>query len=70
LGTGTAGPLDLSSVASVALFISPEPNGTFALSDIRTFEASVPEPSTLTLLGIGSLSLLGYGWSRRKQAVA
>jgi hypothetical protein len=31
---------------------------------------SVPEPSTLTLLGIGSLSLLGYGWRRRKQVLA
>jgi hypothetical protein len=27
----------------------------------------IPEPSTLTLLGLGSLGLLGYGWRRRKQ---
>jgi hypothetical protein len=36
---------------------------------IPSATTSVPEPSTLTLLCIGSLGLLGYGWRRRKQAV-
>jgi hypothetical protein len=31
---------------------------------------SVPEPSSLTLLSLGSLALLGYGWRRRKRVVA
>jgi hypothetical protein len=38
--------------------------GSFEIASV----SSVPEPSTLTLLGLGSLSLLGYGWRRRKQA--
>jgi hypothetical protein len=35
-----------------------------------TFEpVSVPEPSTFALLGIGTVSLLGYGWQRMKRVV-
>jgi hypothetical protein len=30
--------------------------------------AAVPEPATLTLLGIGAVSLVGYGWRKRKAA--
>jgi hypothetical protein len=27
----------------------------------------VPEPASLTLVGLGTLGLLGYGWRRRKR---
>jgi hypothetical protein len=37
---------------------------------VVTQVTGVPEPSTLTLLGIGSLGLAGYGWRRRKQTAA
>jgi hypothetical protein len=31
---------------------------------------TVPEPASLTLLGLGSLGLLGFGWRRRNRAAA
>lgn len=37
---------------------------------VPTGASTAPEPSTLTLLGIGAVGLFGYGWRRRKLAVA
>jgi hypothetical protein len=35
------------------------------LFGIASFPAPAPEPSTLTLLALGTLGLIGYGWRRR-----
>jgi PEP-CTERM motif len=32
--------------------------------------SATPEPSTLTLLGVGAVNLIGYAWRRRKLAAA
>jgi hypothetical protein len=47
---------------------SPGTDQAFVDNLSVTSTTAVPEPSTLTLLSLGSLSLLGYGWRRRKQA--
>jgi hypothetical protein len=41
--------------------------GTFEYNDANAPQAA-PEPSSVALLGLGTLGLLGYGWRRRKQA--
>ena len=47
------------------------PSGIDAPSTFLAFEvnATVPEPSTIALFGIGAIAVFGYGW-RRKRAAA
>lgn len=35
--------------------------------DLGPAATAVPEPASLTLLGLGALGLLGYVWRRRQQ---
>ncbi|MFI5454693.1 MAG: PEP-CTERM sorting domain-containing protein, partial [Isosphaerales bacterium] len=59
--------VETPTTASTTLqFSAYETTGYFLLDDVSV--SAVPEPSTLTLLGIGAFCFWGFAWRRRKQA--
>jgi hypothetical protein len=59
---------ELISITPQPITVSTAGTGTGTVTGIFLAQ-TIPEPPTLTLLGLGILGLFGYGW-RRKQLVA
>jgi pectate lyase len=60
----TGGPLDPCGPTSGAIGLKAIDGSTVQFDNIIV--SSVPEPSTLVLLGIGAVSVIAYGWRRRR----
>jgi hypothetical protein len=74
LGTYTPGPgIPGTDPNSASLRFSINQSGT-SLSEAITLTAppallAVPEPASLTLLGVGAVSLAAYGWRLRRRTI-
>jgi hypothetical protein len=77
VGQFAIGTFTADATSEVITFSGSSPAGQgsalngFELRDLGPAAVSaVPEPASLTLLGIAAVGLLGYGWRRRKAATA
>jgi hypothetical protein len=64
INTGVPDLQPTRALAGVAIFGEPTAGGPGPAA------VGAPEPASLTLLSLGALGLLGYGWRRRQQAQA
>lgn len=65
--------VDETSIDSITLTFSSAPglggNGEDASVQVQFLE-TVPEPTSIALLGMGAFGLMGYGWRRKKKVIA
>jgi hypothetical protein len=66
-GTNFTGSTGLLSFTANAISFHDDNQHQVAIDNLTI--STIPEPATLTLLGIGAVGLIGYRWRRREQAV-
>lgn len=59
---------DFTSVDAITMKLTADEASDLVLDFVAT-SGAIPEPSSLVLLGMGILGVVGYGWRRRKKVL-